>query len=342
MPLSQEGLVKAKELIARYPKTRSAMLPLLFLVQAEEGYVSPAGVAEVAELLGVTKAEVGAVATFYTMYHRRPAGKYVVSVCRTLSCQMRGSDEVTAALLERCGTELHGTTDDGMVTVEEVECLAACDGAPVVQVNYENYERLTPERATALADALLRDEVPPPTFAERGSVTEPSSAAAYWRLADPLSEPPPRLTGQPEPEPVPATAFPDQPPAPSDKADPTTRPVEELRTGADHAGAPGGEPLPEAPAAAAGPEPDGEAAQQAGSGTARRRRRGRRPAGTAEPSVDDAATDTEAQAPQPDAQAQDAAAPEPSAGARPRGRQPRDVAEEAGPHQREEPGGEPQ
>jgi NADH-quinone oxidoreductase subunit E len=197
MPLSPEGLVKAKELVARYPKARSAMLPLLFLVQAEEGYVSPAGVAEVAELLGVTKAEVGAVATFYTMYHRRPAGKYVLSVCRTLSCQMRGSDEVTAALLERCGTELHQTTPDGMVTVEEVECLAACDGAPVVQVNYENYERVTPKEAVSLAEALLRDEVPPPTFAGRGSVTEPSSRAAYWRLAG-LGDPSPDLGGRPE------------------------------------------------------------------------------------------------------------------------------------------------
>jgi len=215
MPLSPEGLVKAKELVARYPKARSAMLPLLFLVQAEEGYVSPAGVAEVAKLLGVTKAEVGAVATFYTMYHRRPAGKYVVSVCRTLSCQMRGSDEVTAALLERCGTELHQTTPDGMVTVEEVECLAACDGAPVVQVNYENYERFTPKEAVSLAEALLRDEVPPPTFAERGSVTEPSSRAAYWRLAG-LGQPPAEAPSapaagtepeaqEPQPEPAPTT-----------------------------------------------------------------------------------------------------------------------------------------
>jgi NADH-quinone oxidoreductase subunit E len=192
MPLTSESLAKARTLIARYPKPRSAMLPLLFLVQAEEGYVSPAGVAEVAGLLGVTKAEVGAVATFYTMFHRRPAGKYVLSVCRTFSCQMRGSDDVTDALLERCGIELGGTTADGMVTVEEVECLAACDGAPVVQVNYENYERLTAKDAVTLVEALLQDEVPPPTFVGDGAVTESSSAAAYWRLAG-LGEPPERI-----------------------------------------------------------------------------------------------------------------------------------------------------
>jgi NADH-quinone oxidoreductase subunit E len=193
MPLSEEAMTKALELIARYPSPRSAMLPLLFLEQAEEGYVSPAGIAEVAGLLGVTKAEVAAVATFYTMFHRRPAGKYVVSVCRTLPCQMRGADEVTGALCERLGIEAGGTTPDRKVTVEEVDCLAACDGAPVLQVNYANYEGVTPEQAVELVERLLQDEVPPPTWAEEGAVTEPSSAAAYWRLADPFAEPPARL-----------------------------------------------------------------------------------------------------------------------------------------------------
>jgi NADH-quinone oxidoreductase subunit E len=156
--------------------------------------VSPAGVAEVAELLGLTRAQVGAVATFYTMFHRRPAGKYVVSVCRTLSCAMRGAEEVTDAICERLGVERGGTTADGKVTVEEVECLAACDGAPVLQVNYENYERVTASDAVGIVEALLRDEVPAPTFAAEGSVTEPSSAAAFWRLAG-LGDPPPGLLG---------------------------------------------------------------------------------------------------------------------------------------------------
>lgn len=195
MPLSEQGLTKAKELIARYPSPRSAMLPLLFLIQAEDGYVSPSGVAEVAGLLGATRAEVGAVASFYTMFHRRPAGRYVVSVCRTLSCQVRGSDEVSGSVCDRLGVALGGTTPDGQVTVEEVECLAACDGAPVLQVNYENYERITPEQAVELVERLLRDEIPPPTFAGDGAVTEPNSAAAYWRLADPLGGEPPEYLG---------------------------------------------------------------------------------------------------------------------------------------------------
>jgi len=189
VPLSEQTLARAEELIARYPERRSALLPILFLLQAEDGYISPAGVAQVAGLLGLTKAEVGAVATFYTMFRRRPVGKYLVSVCRTLSCQLRGSREIAEALTERLDVPLGGTDQSGMVTVEEVECLAACDGAPVVQVNTENYERLTTEEALRLVEALLRDEPPPPTFAGEGSVTEPSTAALHWRLAG-LGQPP--------------------------------------------------------------------------------------------------------------------------------------------------------
>jgi NADH-quinone oxidoreductase subunit E len=194
VPLSDQSLARAEELIARYPQRRSALLPILFLLQAEDGYVSPAGVAQVADLLGLTKAEVGAVATFYTMFRRRPVGRYLVSVCKTLSCQLRGAREISAALTERLDVPLGGTDQSGMVTVEEVECLAACDGAPVVQVNTENYERLTTEEALQLVEALLRDEVPPPTFAADGSVTEPSTAALHWRLAG-LGDPPAAFGG---------------------------------------------------------------------------------------------------------------------------------------------------
>jgi NADH-quinone oxidoreductase subunit E len=234
VPLTDRTLARVEELVARYPERRSALLPLLFLVQAEDGYVSPVGVAQVADLLGLTKAEVGAVATFYTMFRRRPVGRYLVSVCRTLSCELRGSREIAQALCERLGVPLGGTDPSGMVTVEEVECLAACDGAPVLQVNTENYERLDREQALELVERLLAGEVPPATFAAEGSVTEPSSAALHWRLSG-LGEPPPELGGHKPDEvaEVPA-AFPAQPPAPSLGEDPTTRPVEELRRGVDH------------------------------------------------------------------------------------------------------------
>ena len=98
MPLSDQTLTRAEELIARYPQPRSALLPILFLLQAEDGYVSPAGVGQAAQLLGLTKAEVGAVATFYTMFRRRPVGKYLVSVCKTLPCQLRGSRDISEAM----------------------------------------------------------------------------------------------------------------------------------------------------------------------------------------------------------------------------------------------------
>jgi NADH-quinone oxidoreductase subunit E len=234
VPLTEPTLARVEELIARYPRRRSALLPLLFLLQAEDGYVSPAGVAQVADLLGLTKAEVGAVATFYTMFRRRPVGRYLVSVCRTLSCELRGSRQIAAAVADRLDVPLGGTDASGMVTVEEVECLAACDGAPVLQVNTENYERITREQALELVERLLAGEVPPPTLASDGAVTEPSTAALHWRLAG-LGEPPPELAGrQPDEVTEVPAALPEQPPAPSLTEDPTTRSVEELRTGVDH------------------------------------------------------------------------------------------------------------
>jgi NADH-quinone oxidoreductase subunit E len=268
VPLSDQTLARAEELIARYPQRRSALLPILFLLQAEHGYVSPAGVAQVAELLGLTKAEVGAVATFYTMFRRRPVGKYLVSVCKTLPCQLRGSREISAAIAERLEVPLGGTDQSGMVTVEEVECLAACDGAPVVQVNTENYERLSTSEALELLEALLRDEVPPPTFAADGSVTEPSTAALHWRLAG-LGDPPAGYgaTAAAEgdtaaaPE-APAAAANGQPAARRVGREPSPpEPTEQREAGEPHPEEGAGAAAPEAPTE---PEPqDPEAAHEA-------------------------------------------------------------------------------
>jgi NADH-quinone oxidoreductase subunit E len=256
VPLSDQTLARAEELIARYPERRSALLPILFLLQAEDGYVSPAGVAQVAELLGLTKAEVGAVATFYTMFRRRPVGKYLVSVCKTLPCQLRGSREISAAIAGRLEVPLGGTDQSGMVTVEEVECLAACDGAPVVQVNTENYERLSTSEALELLEALLRDEVPPPTFAADGSVTEPSTAALHWRLAG-LGDPPATFGATSA-----AAAANGQPAARRvGRAPSPPEPTEQREAGEPHPEEGAGTAAPEAPTE---PEPqDAEAAHQA-------------------------------------------------------------------------------
>ncbi|RCV52850.1 NADH-quinone oxidoreductase subunit NuoE [Marinitenerispora sediminis] len=146
--------VDAKEIIARYPKPRSALLPLLHLVQAEEGFVSTAGIAFCAEQLGITTAEVTAVVTFYTMYKRRPTGEYHVGVCTNTLCAVMGGDEIFAALKEHLGVGNDETTEDGRVSLEHIECNAACDYAPVIMVNWEFFDNQTPESAKRLVDDL--------------------------------------------------------------------------------------------------------------------------------------------------------------------------------------------
>jgi NADH-quinone oxidoreductase subunit E len=164
-PLAEKLLASALEIIGRYPagRERSALLPLLHLVQTEEGHVSPRGVAFCAEVLGINKAQVGAVATFYTMYKRRPTGDYLVSVCTNTLCGMLGGDEVFAGLADKLGVGNNETTADGSITLEHAECLAACDYAPVVTVNYEFYDQQSPESAAAIVDALQAGERPLPT-----------------------------------------------------------------------------------------------------------------------------------------------------------------------------------
>jgi NADH-quinone oxidoreductase subunit E len=154
---------QAREIVARYPKPRSALLPMLHLVQSEEGYVSSDGVALCAEVLGLTKAEVGAVATFYTMYKRRPCGEYLVSVCTNLSCQLRGGEDIYERLSQKLGLHHDETDVEGKFTLEHAECLAACDFAPVVTVNYEFFDNQTVASAEALVDDLARGERPRPT-----------------------------------------------------------------------------------------------------------------------------------------------------------------------------------
>ncbi len=161
---------EAKAIVARYPKSRSALLPMLHLVQSAEGYVSADGVALCAEVLGLTKAEVGAVATFYTMYKRRPCGDWLVSVCTNLSCQLRGGEEIYERLSEKLGLGHDETDAEGRFTLEHAECLAACDFAPVVTVNYEFYDNQTVASAEAIIDAIARGERPMPT---RGEALKP-------------------------------------------------------------------------------------------------------------------------------------------------------------------------
>ncbi|MFF2084146.1 NADH-quinone oxidoreductase subunit NuoE [Nocardia sp. NPDC058176] len=144
----------AKEIIARYPQPRSSLLPLLHLVQAEEGYVTGTGIDFCAEHLGLTGAEVTAVATFYSMYRRTPTGDYHVGVCTNTLCAVLGGDAIYEALQRHLGVGHGETTPDGAITLEHVECNAACDYAPVMMVNWEFFDNQTPESARAITDAL--------------------------------------------------------------------------------------------------------------------------------------------------------------------------------------------
>jgi NADH-quinone oxidoreductase subunit E len=145
---------RAAEIISRYPKARSAMLPVLHLVQSEEGYVSADGIAFCAEQLGLTEADVTGVVSFYTMFKTRPVGDYHIGVCTTALCAVMGGDAIMADLQEHLGIGNDETTPDGKVTLEHVECNAACDYAPVVMVNWEFFDDMTPQSARDLVDAL--------------------------------------------------------------------------------------------------------------------------------------------------------------------------------------------
>jgi NADH-quinone oxidoreductase subunit E len=163
---------EAREIIARYPRSRSALLPMLHLVQSVEGYVSQAGIEFCARLLDISCAEVDAVVTFYTMYKRQPCGEHLVSVCANTLCAALGGDAIYAKLREHLGRngpdDGHEETfgepgEPGSITLEHVECLAACDLAPVVQVDYEFFDRQTVDSAIRLVDGLRSGKKPDPT-----------------------------------------------------------------------------------------------------------------------------------------------------------------------------------
>jgi len=144
----------AAQIISRYPRPRSALLPLLHLVQSEQGYVSADGIEYCAQKFGLTETEVTAVLSFYTMYKRGPVGDYHVGVCTNTLCAIMGGDQILAELREHLGTGGDEATPDGTISLEHVECNAACDYAPVVMVNWEFFDNMTPASARQLVDDL--------------------------------------------------------------------------------------------------------------------------------------------------------------------------------------------
>ena len=150
-------------IVARYPQARSALLPMLHLVQAEDGYVSPRGIAFCAQHLGLTTAEVSAVATFYTQYKRHPNGTYTVGVCTNTLCAIMGGDAIWEDLSDHLGVGHDETTDDGAITLERIECNAACDYAPVVMVNWEFFDNQTPDSAREIVETIAAGQPVVPT-----------------------------------------------------------------------------------------------------------------------------------------------------------------------------------
>ncbi|HZJ27404.1 MAG TPA: NAD(P)H-dependent oxidoreductase subunit E [Acidimicrobiia bacterium] len=151
MPFTDANLTKARELMAKYPFAKSAVLPLLHLAQDQDGWVSPEAMREIADLLDIAPAQVLGTCSFYTMFQREPVGRLVVSVCTNVTCLVNGGPELLEGLRER-----YATDDD--VFVEEVECVAACDRAPALQVNYEYHGPVTVETASATIEEYKRGE----------------------------------------------------------------------------------------------------------------------------------------------------------------------------------------
>ncbi|MGQ9523375.1 MAG: NADH-quinone oxidoreductase subunit NuoE family protein [Armatimonadota bacterium] len=160
MPISEDAYRECQEIMSRYPSTRCAMLPVLWVIQREYGYISEEAMLEAADILGVRPVEVMDVVSFYTMFHTRRPGKHVIAVCQTLSCALLGARTLLAHLQDRLGIRPGETTPDGMFTLEVVECLGACADAPVVAVDWYYYYRMTEEKLDRLIDSLRRGEEP--------------------------------------------------------------------------------------------------------------------------------------------------------------------------------------
>jgi NADH-quinone oxidoreductase subunit E len=159
---SEANLAEAKKHIAKYPKGRqaSAVMPLLWLAQYQEGWVSRAAMDVIAEMLEMAPIRVYEVATFYTMYNLKPVGKHLVQICRTTPRWLRGSDNLTEMCKKKLGVDLNGTSADGKFTIMEVECLGACVNAPMVQINDDFYEDLTPASLEKILDELAAGRQP--------------------------------------------------------------------------------------------------------------------------------------------------------------------------------------
>ncbi len=205
--LSDANVSVAREIIARYPRPKSALIPLLHLAQEQDEYVSDEAMEHIAELLDVTPAEVLGTCSFYEMFKREPVGKYLVNVCTNIACQLLGGEELLEHVEETLGVKSGGTTEDGLFTVEDVECIAACTEAPCLQVNYRFRHRITHDEFDRLVADLrvgrLDGDIPPHGTLARIRQHIPGERAAgpalptggkepAWIASRPAPPPPPR------------------------------------------------------------------------------------------------------------------------------------------------------
>jgi NADH-quinone oxidoreductase subunit E len=203
--LTPENLVVAAEIIGRYPVRKSALIPLLHLAQEQDGYVTNEAMAHIGELVGVSSAEVLGTCSFYEMFKLAPVGRYVVNVCTNISCQLVGGEELLHHAEKSLGIKSGNTTEDGLFTIEDVECIAACTEAPCLQVNYRYRHRITHDEFDQMVDDLrngrLDDEVPPhgtlarvrqsiPADRRAGAVSPEDTREPSWLHANETPEAP--------------------------------------------------------------------------------------------------------------------------------------------------------
>lgn len=201
--LTDANVTLAREIIARYPRPKSALIPLLHLSQEQNGYVTNDAMAHIAELVGVTPAEVLGTASFYEMFKFAPVGRYVVNICQTMSCALLGAGELMHRAEERLGIPAGATTPDGMITLEHAECQAACTEAPCLQVNYRHRYRMTPESLDTLLDDLragrLEGEIPPHGVLHRTRQHLPADRSVGAVPPESVTGPPPWIPATEEP-----------------------------------------------------------------------------------------------------------------------------------------------
>ena len=174
---------RAKEIIELYPQKRSALGPLLYLAQEKEGYIDDDSVVEISKLIGITEVQVRSVASFYTMYKQEPSGKYLLSVCKSISSEINNSKDVIDNIKEFTGLANNETDIESTFTFEEVECIGACGGAPAVQINYETVEGVTPTKALELCK-YLKEEVPEVIVADELQDKFGGTKSFDWAIED--------------------------------------------------------------------------------------------------------------------------------------------------------------